>query len=72
LGVPSAQVTGAAYTLYSIVNNEHTGQNNMQRVNQPENVYIWLDEDASGYATWITDMDAILDGSNETEILQLL
>lgn len=72
LGAPSTLVTGTAYTLYAIVNNEHIGQNNMMRVNQPENVYIWMDEDAAGYGTWITDMDAILDGSNETEILQLL
>ena len=72
LGAPSSLVTGTAYTLYAIVNNEHIGQNNMMRVNQPENVYIWMDEAASGYSTWVTDMDAILDGSNETEILQLL
>jgi hypothetical protein len=57
LGVDSTLVTGAAYTLYALQNNEHTGYNNTAYVQQPERVYIWLNEAMTNYAALITRLD---------------
>lgn len=60
-GVPAALASGALYTLYALQNNEHTGYNNTMKVNQPEEVFIWLLESMTNYAALVTRLDEWLD-----------
>jgi len=59
LGVSSALTTGTAYTLYGLRNNQHVGNSNRSKVNQAEDIYIWLNEteDETAYAALVTRMD---------------
>jgi len=59
-GVPSATASGTSYTLYAGQNKEHTGFNNTMQVNQPEEIYIWLNSDMTNFAALITRMDELM------------
>lgn len=75
-GVAAADASAALYTLYAFQNNEHTGYNNTMKVNQPEEVFIWLNEAAADYAAMVTRMDQFWDalsgaGTFDPEIVAL-
>ncbi len=51
---------GTAYTLYSNKSYNNVGIQNSIRQNQLTNVCIWVNEGATNYSTFITDMDGML------------
>jgi hypothetical protein len=64
LGVDSALITGSDYDLYVLQNSEFIGDNNAQRVNSPEHIYIWVNNEDDDSGAFKTALNAILNAND--------